>query len=428
MSVKVFEEKNDVVRRSSEKFYLDTRTADLKFMFGSGTDHTECVPAHKILLSIGSPVFETMFYGSLKEKPNIPIVDASADAFKEFSQFFYLDKVRLKSDNIIDVTNLCKKYQLTEGLRMCENPLKRTLGFNVNEMCSGYEIAILLELDNVIESCEQNIKINANEIVRSNSFTECNRKIIGRILKLVAVECNASVIVDACIAWAKAECRREQVRPTAVNLKMQLAFLFEQMPFANLSASQFARFIRMYKGFFNEDDLETIILKVLTNKTTNVPQNEQKQFFGQMLCDRRILGSFVDGYAWFNSPVSLYFNSSTKLLLTGFYCTKLERSDFSQSLDINCNMSFVIGCNEPLITKEIMLSCCQETHIVLQRSTIIDPHIEYGIHLKLNNPMQNIRWTKIPHARLVRIDDGVEIHFDSLHGIIDRLVFNKIID
>lgn len=426
MTVKVFEEPNDVVRRGSGKFYLDAKTADLKFIFGSDTDYLESVPAHKILLSMGSPVFETMFYGSLKEKSTIPIVDASADAFKEFLQFFYLDKVRLRSDNIIDVTNLCKKYEVTGALRVCENPLKRSLGFNVNEMCSEYEIALLLELDNVIKSCEQNIKNNAEEILKSTSFADCSRKIIGRILKLIAKECSASVIVDACIAWATAQCRREQTRSSAVNLKAQLAFLLDRVPFAELSAEQFARFTRTHKGFFNEDDLEAIILRLLVKKTTNVAQNESKLFSGEMLCDRRIPGSFINGYAWLNSPVSLYFHSNEKLLLTGFYCTRLERSDFSNSLDMS--MSFVIGCNEPLITKEIKLSATQETHVVLQRPTIIDPHIEYGIQLKLNNPTQNIRWTKIPHARFVHIDDDVEIHFDGSYGLIDRLIFKKTVD
>lgn len=74
-----------MVREGCEKFYLDSNTADLSFIFGAETNHFESVPAHRIILSISSPVFETMFYGSLKEKAKIPIIDATAEAFKEFS-------------------------------------------------------------------------------------------------------------------------------------------------------------------------------------------------------------------------------------------------------------------------------------------------------------------------------------------------------
>lgn len=36
-----------------------------------------------------SPVFQTMFFGELKEKGDIEIVDASPEAFQEFIAFFH---------------------------------------------------------------------------------------------------------------------------------------------------------------------------------------------------------------------------------------------------------------------------------------------------------------------------------------------------
>lgn len=55
------------------------------------------------------------------------MVDASAAAFKEFLQHFYLAKVQLTSKHIVKVMNLCKKYEVTDGLEACVASLKESL-------------------------------------------------------------------------------------------------------------------------------------------------------------------------------------------------------------------------------------------------------------------------------------------------------------
>ncbi|XP_055325743.1 BTB/POZ domain-containing protein 6-A-like, partial [Sitodiplosis mosellana] len=209
MADNVFEKDNHLTRNNSEKLYLDAKTADVKFVFGKGTDHVETVPAHKNILSVSSPVFDKMFYGSLPEQGDVPIVDAYAAAFKEFLQFFYLAKVRLTSEHIIDVSNLCKKYELVEGLAICEEPLQKSS--TNNEMCSGYALAMLPEIPNTIQFCEQKIKSNAEAILKSTSFLECNRELLDKVIQLVTPKCSASAFVDACMAWAKAECGRDNL-------------------------------------------------------------------------------------------------------------------------------------------------------------------------------------------------------------------------
>lgn len=100
--------------------YLNPKGADINFIFDAGTEHPEKVKAHKVFLSLDCPVFDTMFFGSIPEKGDVPIVDVSAEAFIEFLQFFYLDEVKLSSANIVEVTNLCKKYEMNDFLTPCE--------------------------------------------------------------------------------------------------------------------------------------------------------------------------------------------------------------------------------------------------------------------------------------------------------------------
>ncbi|XP_055305907.1 BTB/POZ domain-containing protein 3-like [Sitodiplosis mosellana] len=277
----LFEEDNDLARSNCDKLYLDSTTADVNFVFGEGIDS---VAAHKILLACVSTVFHRMFYGSLPEKGDIVIEDASRDAFKEFLQFFYLSKVRLSSEHIFQVVNLCKKYEMADALKRCEAPMQKSL--KINNMCTGYSVALLLEMKNVIEFCEREIKEKPTEVLKSTNFLECDHKLLDKILQLVSSKCSASVIVDACMAWAKAECEHKNVRISPASLKTQLKDSLERIPFAELTKGQFAEFIAAYNGFFLKKDLEEIILEVMSKKAkANVPAPQPLYVLD---CDRRL--------------------------------------------------------------------------------------------------------------------------------------------
>lgn len=224
MNDKVFVRDNNTIRRN-ENLYLDPRTSDVCFVFSEDTDR---VPAHKCILSIVSPVFDAMFYGSMIEKGDVLIVDASASAFREFLQFFYLSKVELTPENIGVVTNLCNKYELNEAMKVCEAPLQMSL--RNNEIAWGYEIAYFFELENLKRFCENKIVEYPQEILTSDSFLECSRKSVDAILQLVDSECSAQVIINACMEWAKAECVRDNLEADTENLKTSLGDLFNRLP------------------------------------------------------------------------------------------------------------------------------------------------------------------------------------------------------
>lgn len=74
------------------------------------------------------------------------------------------------------------------------------------------------------------------------------------------------VVVDASMAWAKAECKRKKVIQTPENLKVQLNHSLDRIPFAELDSEQFSHHTKTYKRFFNEDESEAIISKVMSKR------------------------------------------------------------------------------------------------------------------------------------------------------------------
>ena len=88
--------------------------SDVKFvvrkMHGE-SESKQLIPAHKFVLSIGSPVFEAMFYGELAEtKDSIEMPDAEYESLMEFFRFMYSDEVNLSGSNVMGVLYLAKKY------------------------------------------------------------------------------------------------------------------------------------------------------------------------------------------------------------------------------------------------------------------------------------------------------------------------------
>lgn len=243
---------NNLFHRNCERFYLDSSTADVFFVCVNDYDQFERIPAHKMLLSIGSPVFEAMFYGPIKENNEISIVDASTKVFKLFLQLLYLNKVTLGSDaeDLSDVMYLCKKYQLNDCLKVCVAALKDTL---TNEnMCWGYRIANLMEQEELGKFCEQKIQENASEILKSESFLECDRTVFGKMLQLVHFNCDALVIVDASLEWAKAGCKRKGLIDNIRNIREHFGDLDREIPFDELTCTQFRRLRDMFEEDFRQ--------------------------------------------------------------------------------------------------------------------------------------------------------------------------------
>lgn len=235
------------------------------FVFNENTVHVLHVPAHKNILAANSSVFDAMLFGAKQEKRYIPIDDASADAFQEFLQFFYKAKFALKCTNIIQVAKLCKRYNVVDGLKACEDPLKKSL--TIANMCTVYEAALFLELGDAVQFCEKRIKSNAKAVLKSASFLKCDRELLDKILQLMPSNGSASLVVNACMEWAKAECMRTNVEAKSINLKAKLQYSFGRIPFDELGPDELVQFISTYSGFFDKATLKSIIVKTMAENS-----------------------------------------------------------------------------------------------------------------------------------------------------------------
>lgn len=213
-----------------------------------------------------------MFYGSLPKKSDVPIVDASVAAFKEFLHHFYFPQIKLTSKHIVEGMNLCKKYELTVDSAACEDSLMNTLSFD--DICWSYGVASHLDLEKLTKLCIDIIQDCFDEILGCQSFLECDKKLFTQILSIYSPFPNSSNPnlsgtpnwcavnkVFACMEWAKAECSRNNLENNSQNIRTQLGDLYHQIPFDRLKMDELHQFVVTYREFFSIDEFESLILK-----------------------------------------------------------------------------------------------------------------------------------------------------------------------
>lgn len=249
----------------NRKLYLDEKTADIHFLFETNEISDQRIPAHKLILSTGSRVFDTMFYGSIPEGNEVKISNGNSSAFKEFLQFFYLDEVTLTTVNIADVMNLVRQYGIERCMMECIDFLKDTM--TNDYVCSGYQLGIQFELDELMVFCERKISANAEDVLKTENFLNCNQTLIERIVKMDSLMSEETIVFDACMAWAKKSCEKNVLDPCqASNLRMQQGeALLQSIHFNRMKIEDFAPRNSQYEGLFTIREL-TEIMQIIASK------------------------------------------------------------------------------------------------------------------------------------------------------------------
>lgn len=432
---------------------MDEKTADVFFVFNANNDKRVRIAAHKNILAKGSSVFESMFYGGIVEDGDVEIVDASLDGFKEFLQFFYVDKVKLTMENVAEVLNLANKYDVIECLNVCDKMLEENA--SLQNLCDGLQLSITFERNELKKIFLQKVSQQPKEVLASIGFYNCSHDVLKLLLTSVDWKCDTKEVFDACMVWAKQSCEKNKLDPASMeNRRKELGECLHLIHFDLMSQQQIAQCILNYRGLFDKDELEDIIAITMSDAAFDMkkfkslaPVLDKTWSHNSALgCSRIHNPSLNKNYV--NQMESLSFQTSKKILFGAIAALQLQKSDsnyFSNKIS-GSMMIFETTSNENseksilLLKQEINVTCGDVTdlpsYIKLSKPIVITPYKVYEIRMIFNTLWKHQTFhTNFYYKQEVDLADDIKVTFEKnsslpydncSFGIVSDLYFNRL--
>ncbi|SPP78492.1 uncharacterized protein LOC117581603 isoform X1 [Drosophila guanche] len=164
------------------QYLLQTeKWADCRFLVGTAPNH-RIIAGHKLLLAMGSPVFERMFFGNLPDKTDpIVIPDVQPEAFEAMMEYIYTDRITIGSfDKACELCYVAKKYMLPHVVTRCTHFLWADL--SPKNACRAYEFAKLFDEPRIMQSSMDLISTNTREVLSDPSFMDIEVSTLMAIL------------------------------------------------------------------------------------------------------------------------------------------------------------------------------------------------------------------------------------------------------
>lgn len=437
------EPRNKCVSHSIAKLYLNTELADVNFIFKLD-DEIEKVPANKNILATSSPVFYTMFFGSIKEKDDVKIADSYPAAFKEFLQFYYLEDFTLKMENIEEVVRLADKYDMVNYLNDYTTSCVRNLG--IGDICWGYQLAIFAKHDELKVFCEKNICAFTNDVFKSSTFLHCDRTVLHHILQLDSLMCMETEVFTACLSWAKFNCQQNGIDENKPeNLKTQLGVCFYQIRFGAMTSQEFVEYTLPYQEMFTRSDFANFLYRDSNKFTPNtfIAQPRSKAVFlwdasKVLKCSRDIFnGSSLSTYHTQNTE-SVWFSSNVPLTMGAFFCYSLRSNGYSASMNYNVIIneidaqSFkVVAPTEVVFNGKIEIKGDKEIQMALPQPIVINPRKMYEIRLETTANTNHYYYQHSECQSEAKLEENIVVKFhqnpnNDRRGLVSRIYFNQL--
>ncbi|XP_055351489.1 BTB/POZ domain-containing protein 1-like [Paramacrobiotus metropolitanus] len=194
--------------------------SDVQFAVGRDYGVVKIFPAHKVIMGVRSPVFHTMFYGSLPDNCTSPIEipEVFPDAFANMLSYLYTDVVgNFTLDNVFHTLGCADKYDLPLLLAMCAEFVLNQL--NISNCLDMLDSAVHYGnvAPSILEKCLSLIDESAKSVWQSARFFAIGQEALRAILSRDTLTANEDLIYLAVDKWAVSMCTRRNLDPSFGN-------------------------------------------------------------------------------------------------------------------------------------------------------------------------------------------------------------------
>ncbi|XP_044184459.1 BTB/POZ domain-containing protein 6-like [Acropora millepora] len=219
--------------------------SDVKFIvpMSNGESESKVIPAHKLVLAIGSPVFFAMFCGQMADtRDSIELPDCEYEGVLELFRFIYSDEVKLTGSNVMHVLYLAKKYLVPSLAEKCAKFLRKNL--DASNAFSILSHAQKFEDKDLENRCWEVVDVQTEEALASDDFVVAERSLVESVVKREKLNVKEVELFKAVNRWAEKKIEKQGI---ASDGKAKRRIIGEEIPkeirFPLMSQEEFARFV-----------------------------------------------------------------------------------------------------------------------------------------------------------------------------------------
>ena len=219
--------------------------SDVKFIvpMTNGESESKVIPAHKLVLAIGSPVFFAMFCGQMADtRDSIELPDCEYESLLELFRFIYSDEVKLTGSNVMHVLYLAKKYLVPSLAERCVEFLRKNLdASNAFSILSHAQKFKEKDLEN---RCWQVVEVQTEEALASDDFVVIERSLVESVVKREKLNVKEVELFKAVDRWAEKKIENQGIGSDG-NAKRRIIGeeILKEIRFPLMSQKEFVSFV-----------------------------------------------------------------------------------------------------------------------------------------------------------------------------------------
>ncbi|XP_052783635.1 BTB/POZ domain-containing protein 2-like [Mya arenaria] len=383
---------------------------DVTILAGKEKQEVRC---HRFMLASRSPVFYTMFCGSLPEASVVEIPDVEADVFRTIVRFMYTGEIQIMPDSVMATMYAAKKYDIQPLTNRCKTFLEKEIA--VENVCIILDQASKFEEKELIQQCLSFVSKNADGVFQSDGFLSMSSEIMRYVLeqekstpKLPPEEVYAS-----CKKWAEQCCSKSGNEMSDQALRQQFGDLILLVDFPGMSFESFIQLV--VKENILSDSEKVTFMKELGDRRKNVKSFSVNRFF-----------NISSGWGHTGKQNGISFRTSKDVVL------------HSVALYLPCQTGSLSGSLEILEDQTVVLTqnvnLCYQTdtryeYIHLDRKINIRQGVIYSVRQRLRkgssyygfneNGKQSVNGVEIEFMDLIagRSDNSTSLTSGQVHGL-----------
>ncbi|CAG7734320.1 unnamed protein product [Allacma fusca] len=244
--------------------------SDVTFILGETT-----IPAHKLILSFASPVFDTMFNGSLPEQDCVTVTDVCPDAFRVLLQHLYTSQYPIPEDleqdpapeELINVLYAARKYDIPELEKKVSSHLEDLI--SLETFIPILEASLLYEQASLENKCWHCLEYNSDKFFHSEAFLQLRESTLDLILRRDCLSITELKVFNQVLRWAEVECQRKNLDPgISANIRHVLGNVLPLIRFPTMKSHEFADGPAA-SGVLTDQEVGSILLHICS--TTRKP-------------------------------------------------------------------------------------------------------------------------------------------------------------